>query len=131
MIIDINNIWNNFKLKMKEKRTSTGNLLHFLLLYHSIALLLWYYCGFITIWYYGVIFHDLSNDCLEVYHNSWLPASSTPKGNRRFGVLLLTKFSLKHKANQVLPATTEKIKFCLLNYIASYSFRLYITPGFM
>ena len=41
--------------------------------------------------------------------------SSTPKGNRRFGVLLLTKFSLKHKANQVLPATTEKIKFCLLN----------------
>ena len=40
MIIDRNNIWNNFKLKMKEKRTSTGNLLHFLLLYHSIALLL-------------------------------------------------------------------------------------------
>ena len=32
MINNKNNAWNNFKLKMKEKRTSTGNLLlHFLL----------------------------------------------------------------------------------------------------
>ena len=45
MINNKNNTWNNFKLKMK-KRTSTGNLLHFLLLYHTIALLmilLWIY----------------------------------------------------------------------------------------
>ena len=41
MINNRNNTWNNFKLKMKEKRTSTGNfLLHFLPLGHTIALLL-------------------------------------------------------------------------------------------
>ena len=65
----------------------------------------------LTIWYSGIIFHDLLSDCLEVYQDSRLPASSTPKGNRRFGVLKL--FSLKHKGNQIVPATTEKIKLCL------------------
>ena len=37
----INNTWSNFKLKMKEKKTSNGNLiLHFLLLYFTTALVL-------------------------------------------------------------------------------------------
>ena len=63
----------------------------------------------LTIWYSGIIFHDLLNDCLDVYQDSRSPVSSTPKGNRRFGVLEV--FSLKHKANQILPATTEKSSF--------------------
>ena len=74
-----------------------------------------------VLWY---IFHDLLNDCLEVYHDSRPPAPSVPKGNRRFEVVLVKEFSLKHKANQILPATTEKIEFCLFKKIASYSFRL-------
>ena len=76
----------------------------------------------LTIWYSGIIFHDLLNDCLEVYQGSRPVAPSAPKGNRRFGVLKV--FSLKHKANQILPATTEKIKLCLFKKIASCYFRL-------
>ena len=34
----------------------------------------------LTIWYSGIIFHDLLNDCLEVYQDSRPPAPSTPKG---------------------------------------------------
>ena len=129
----INNTWINFKLKMKEK--GTGNLLlHFLLLYFIISTGIsisfplmdferFFLCvDLITIWYSGIIFHDLLNDCLEVYQDSRSPAPSTPKGNRRFGVL--KAFSLKHKANQILPATTEKIKLCLFKKIASCYFRL-------
>ena len=40
----------------------------------------------LTIWYSVIIFHDLLNDCLEVYQDSLPPDPSTPKGNRRFGV---------------------------------------------
>ena len=35
-------------------------------------------------------------------------------------------FSLKHKTNQILPATIAKIKFCLIKKTASESFRLYL-----
>ena len=35
------------------------------------------------------------------------------KGNSRFEILLANIFSLKQKTNQILPATPEKIKFCL------------------
>ena len=62
----------------------------------------------LTIWYYGMIFNDLLNYCLEVYQDSRPPALSAPKGNRRLGVLLVKVFSLKHKANQILSATTKK-----------------------
>ena len=132
----INNTWNNFKLKMKEKGTA-NLLLHFLLLYFTIALsylrqypylfhswiLRFFLCvDLLTIWYSGIIFHDLFNDCLEVYQDSRSPASSTPKGNRRSGFLKV--LSLKHKANQILPATTEKIKLCLFKKTASCYFRL-------
>ena len=47
----------------------------------------------LTIWYSGIIFHDLFNDCLEVYQDSRPPAPSTPKDNRRFGVFKPTKHS--------------------------------------
>ena len=129
----INNIWKNFKLKMKEKRS--GNLLlHFLVLYFPIALSYlrpisfplmdfgrFFLCvDLLTIWYSGIIFHDLLNDSLEVYQDSRPPAPSTPKGNRRFGALKV--FRLKHEANQILPATTEKIKLCL--------FKLHITSDY-
>ena len=50
------------------------------------------------------------------------PAPSTPKSNRRFGVLKV--FSLKHAANQIFPATTEKTKLRLFKEIASCYFRL-------
>ena len=46
----------------------------------------------LTIWYSGIIFHDLLNDCLEVYQDSRPPAPSTPKDNRRFGVFKPTKY---------------------------------------
>ena len=58
----------------------------------------------LTLWYSGIIFHDLLNDSLEVYQDSRPPSPSTPKSSRRFGVLKV--FSLKHRANQILPATT-------------------------
>ena len=39
------------------------------------------------------------------------------------GQILLAKiFSLKQKINQILPATVEKVKFCLFRKIVSYSF---------
>ena len=66
----------------------------------------------LTIWYSGITFHDLVNDCLDVYQDSRSPVPSTRKGNRRFGVLKV--FSIKHKANQILPATTEKSSFVSL-----------------
>ena len=124
----INNTWNNFKLKMKEN--GTGNLLlHFLLLFtstifhHSIIIstgipisfplmdseIFFLYMDLLTIWYSGIIFHDLLNDCLDVYQDSRSPVPSTPKSNRRFGVSKV--FSLKHKANQILSATTAKSGF--------------------
>ena len=41
-----------------------------------------------------------------------VPLAST--GNRKFKLLLATIIiSLKQKTNQILPATIEKIKFCL------------------
>ena len=57
-----------------------------------------------------MIFNNLLNDCLEVYQDSRPPALSAPKSNRRFGVLLVKVFSLKHKVNQILSATTTKKK---------------------
>ena len=39
----------------------------------------------------------------------------TPKGNSKFEILLVKILSLKQKLNQILPVTTEKIKFCLVN----------------
>ena len=78
---------NNFKLKIKEK--GTGNLLlHFLLLYFTIALSYLREYPYLSthefwhgIWYSGIIFHDLLNDCLDVYQDLRSPVPSTPKGN--------------------------------------------------
>ena len=119
----INNTWNNFKLKMKEK--GTGNLLlNFLLLYFTIALSYlqeypyffhsWILIDFLcmdslTILYSGILFYDSLNYFLDMYQDSRSPVPSTPKGNRRFGVL--KAFTVKHKANQILPAATEKSSF--------------------
>ena len=49
-----------------------------------------------------------------VYQDSQLPASSAPKGDSKFEILLVKIFGLKQiKKNQILPATREKIKFLL------------------
>ena len=44
--------------------------------------------------------------------------------NTKFEILLVKIFSLKQKLNQVLPATKEKIKFCLVKKTVSRSVRL-------
>ena len=54
---------------------------------------------------------------------------SAPKGNSTFEVLLVKIFSLKQKTNQILPATTEKIKFCLFKKTVHGSFKQEITFG--
>ena len=47
-------------------------------------------------------------------HSSQPPASSAPKGDSKFEILLVKIFGLKQiKKNQILPATREKIKFLL------------------
>ena len=61
-------------------------------------------------------------------HGSRLPHPSTPKGNK-FEILFLKLFSLKQKANQILQATIEKIKFRLYKKTSSYSFRQTIAIG--
>ena len=96
-----NNTWNNFKLKMKEKRLLQFITTFFTFIFHhsiiismgmpiSIPLMdfeRFFQCvDLLTIWYSVIIFHDLLNDCLEVYQDSLPPDPSTPKGNRRFGV---------------------------------------------
>ena len=48
-----------------------------------------------------------------VDQDSWPLASSSPKSNNKFDILLVKVFSLKKKTNQIHPATTEKIKSCL------------------
>ena len=131
----INNTWNNFKLKNEGEGNWQFITTFFTFIFHHIIIIStgisfplmdferFFLCvDLLTIWYSGIIFHDLLNDCLEVYQDSRSLASSTPKGNRRFGVLKV--FSLKHKANQILPAATEKIKLCLFKKIASCYFRL-------
>ena len=45
---------------------------------------------------------------LEVHQDSRPPARSAPKGNSKFEILIIKIFSLKQKANQILPATIEK-----------------------
>ena len=49
---------------------------------------------------------------------------SAPKGNSKFEILLIKKFSLKQKQNKMLTATREKIKFCVSKKSASIFFRL-------
>ena len=61
-------------------------------------------------------------------HGSRLPHPSTPKGNK-FEIIFLKLFSLKQKANQILQATIEKIKFRLFKKTSSYSFRQTIAIG--
>ena len=46
-----------------------------------------------------------------------------PKSNCKFKISLVKIFSLKQKTNQILPATIEKVKFCLFKKTASCSFR--------
>ena len=50
--------------------------------------------------------------------------TSAPKGNNEFKTLLVKIFSLNQKTNQIVPATVEKIKFCLFKKIVSCPFRL-------
>ena len=59
-----------------------------------------------------------------VYQDSQHLAHSAPKGDSEYEILLVKVFSLKQKTNQILPATTEKIKFCLFKKTASCLFRL-------
>ena len=42
------------------------------------------------------------------------PTPSVPKGNSKLEILLVEIFSPKQKLNQILPATKDKIKFCLV-----------------
>ena len=53
--------------------------------------------------------------------------SSIPKENGKFEILIAKIFSLKQKANQILSATLEKIKFCLFKKTVYGSFRQDIT----
>ena len=53
--------------------------------------------------------------------------SSIPKENSKFEILIAKIFSLKQKANQILSATLEKIKFCLFKKTVYGSFRKDIT----
>ena len=55
------------------------------------------------------------------------PAPSAPKSNSKFEILLIKMFSLKQEINQILLATIEKIKFCLLKKTDYGSFRQGIT----
>ena len=50
-----------------------------------------------------------------------------PKGNSKFEILLVKTFSLKQKANEILLATIEGIRFCLLEKTDYGSFRQGIT----
>ena len=43
---------------------------------------------------------------------------------KNFEILVVKTFSLKQKLNQILPATIEKIKFCLITKTASCSSRI-------
>ena len=63
-----------------------------------------------------------------VYQDSRPPATQALKSNSKFEILLVKIFSLKQKANQILPVTVGKIKFCLFNSTA-HSSRQGITMG--
>ena len=56
-------------------------------------------------------------------HSSQPPFTSAFKGNSNFEILLVKIFSVKQKANQILPAAMRKIKFFLFKRTASCSFR--------
>ena len=74
----INNTF-SFKLKKGGVENLISNwLLYFLLLYFIIALLLWYYSGFIKHMDHDIICHDLLNLCKEVYQDSW-PLAPRPQ----------------------------------------------------
>ena len=74
-----------------------------------------------------ILFHFLNSYNLRSFnwhiriHVARSPPSSAPKGNSRFEILLVKIFSLKQKSRQILPATIEKIKFCLFKKITSCS----------
>ena len=57
-----------------------------------------------------------------------IPGPLRPKGKSKFEILFVKIFSLKQKINQILPATIEKIKFCLFKK-TNVSFRQGITIG--
>ena len=57
-----------------------------------------------------------------VYQDSLPLATLDHKGNSKFEILLVRIFNLKQKTNQILPATVEKIKFCLLKKTVPCSF---------
>ena len=61
-----------------------------------------------------------------VCQNSRPPA---PKGNSKLEILLVKIFNLKQKTSQTLPATIEKIKFCLFKKTVYGSFKQWITMG--
>ena len=44
---------------------------------------------------------------------------SATKSNRKFEILVVKVISLKQKANQILSATIDKIKFCLFKKTAT------------
>ena len=61
-----------------------------------------------------------------VYQDSGPPAL---KGNGKLKILLVKIFSLKQKTSQILPATLEKIKFCLFKKTVWGSFKQWIRMG--
>ena len=73
---------------------------------------------------YFILYSCLSQVNLVVISRFTVLGPSVIKGNNNFEILLIKTFSLKQKSNQILPASTEKIKFCLVKKTASCSFRL-------